>query len=82
MELWKVPPDPVLEAVAQLVSVEIPEWIGSLSELLERLPELELPANVLTRRLNVGAERLFNDYGIQYESSRNHNGRTVRLLLV
>lgn len=39
----------------------------------------ELKANVLTRKLNVSADRLYNDYGIRYESKRTHDGRTVCL---
>lgn len=81
-ELWKVPPDPVLEAVAELLSAEAPEWSGSPSELLEKLPGLDVPANVLTRRLNVSAEQLYNDYNICYESKRTHSGRMVSLALV
>lgn len=37
--------------------------------------------NVLTRKLNVSANRLYNDYGIRYESKRTHEGRTVCLTL-
>lgn len=81
-ELWKVPLDPVLEAVAGVICVDVPEWSGSPSELLERLPELDIPANVLTRRLNVSAERLFNEYSIRYGSKRTHNGRMVTLTLI
>ena len=74
-ELWKRPVDPLLEAVAGLLTTEKPEWNGSPSELLELLPEIGVAANVLTRRLNVSAERLYNDYGIRYESKRTHSGR-------
>ena len=81
-ELWKEPPDLVLEAVAGLLSAEMPEWSGSPSELLEELPQVNMPANVLTRRLNVGTERLNNDYGIRYENGRTHNGRVIRLVLI
>ena len=80
-ELWKEPPDPVLEAIAKVVSQEQQEWSGTASELLEHLPELEMQPNVLTRKLNIGTERLLTEYGIQYESSRGHNGRTVSLRL-
>jgi len=33
-ELWKQPPDPILEAIAKLVTVELPVWNGTASELL------------------------------------------------
>jgi RecA-family ATPase len=81
-ELWKEPVDPVLESVARVVSEETPEWSGTASELLELLPDVELPPNVLTRKLNIGTERLFVDYGIRYESTRGHSGRMIKLELL
>ena len=33
-ELWKQPPDPLLEAVSRLLSQDAPEWNGSPTELL------------------------------------------------
>ena len=36
-ELWKQPPDPVLEAVSKMVSAENPDWEGSPTELAETL---------------------------------------------
>ena len=36
---------------------------------------------MLTRKLNVSADRLYNDYGIRYESKRTHEGRSVSLKL-
>jgi hypothetical protein len=80
-ELWKLPPDPLLEAVAKMLTPEQPEWSGTPTELLEQLPGVEVPANVLTRKLNVSADRLYNDYGIRYESRRTHEGRMVNLKL-
>lgn len=80
-ELWKEPADPLLEAVSKLLSPDSPEWSGSASELIDNLGGLETQPNVLTRRLNIGADRLWNEYGIRYESSRNHAGRIVKLAL-
>ena len=80
-ELWKLPPDPLLEAVAKMLSPEQPEWSGTPTELLERLPGVSIQANILTRKLNVSADRLYNDYGIRYESKRTHEGREVKLTL-
>ena len=71
-ELWKLPPDPLLEAVAKMLTPEQPEWSGTPTELLERLPGVSIQANILTRKLNVSADRLYNDYGIRYESRRTH----------
>ena len=80
-ELWKLPPDPLLEAVAKMLSPEQPEWSGTPTELLERLSGVSIQANILTRKLNVSADRLYNDYGIRYESKRTHEGRVVKLTL-
>lgn len=80
-ELWKLPPDPLLEAVVKMLSPEQPEWSGTPTELLERLPGVSIQANILTRKLNVSADRLYNDYGIRYESRRTHEGRVVKLTL-
>ena len=42
---------------------------------------MKIQANILTRKLNVSADRLYNDYGIRYESKRTHEGRVVKLTL-
>ena len=80
-ELWKLPPDQLLEAVAKVLTPEQPEWSGTPTELLERLSGVSIQANILTRKLNVSADRLYNDYGIRYESRRTHEGRVVKLTL-
>lgn len=79
-ELWKEPPDPVLEAVAALVNEELPKWRGSPTELVNTL-KLDVKPNALTQRLNVNAGRLQNEYSICYESNRNHAGRFIKLTL-
>lgn len=78
-ELWKEPDDPVLEAIAKVVSEEQPEWSGTATDLLQQIPELTMQPNVLTRKLNISMERLYVDYHISYESSRGHGGRKIRL---
>lgn len=80
-ELWKAPPDPILEAIASLVTTERPEWAGTATELVQAL-QLDIKPNTLTMRLNVNAGRLLNEYNIKYESSRNRAGRRVKLALV
>jgi hypothetical protein len=79
-ELWKDPPDPVLDAVAAIVTKQQPTWSGSPTELVGRLG-LDMQPNVLTKRLNVSAGRLQDEYGIRYENNRDHNGRCIRLTL-
>ena len=53
-ELYKELPDPVLDAVAKLVSLGVREWICSPSELAEAMQK-ELSSNTLTKYLNVKA---------------------------
>ena len=79
-ELWREPPDPILEAVASVVTKAQPVWNGCPTELVKRLG-LDMKPNALTLRLNVKAGRLLNEHGIRYESSRNHSGRNIRLAL-
>lgn len=80
-ELWKAPPDPILEAVASLVTTERQEWAGTPTELAEAV-SMGIKPNALTLRLNVNAGRLFNEYGVRYENTRSHAGRWVKLALV
>ena len=78
-EIWKVPPDPILDFVSRLVTEENPEWQGSPTELVAALG-LDIKPNVLTTRLNVNAGCLAQEHGIRYESNRIHSGRYVKLI--
>ena len=80
-ELHREPPDPVLEAVARLVTLEQPEWTGSPSELAEKL-NIGMAANALTKYLNIKHGRLKDEYGISYENKAKHSGRRVTLTLM
>ena len=80
-ELWIQPPDPVLESVAKIVTEEMPYWRGSATDLLELLPEVDMIPNVLSRRLNVNAGRIYEEYGIRYQTDRTREGRYIELLL-
>ncbi len=80
-ELWIEPPDPVLEAIAALVTTDKPTWSGTATELVTAL-DVDLKPNTLTMRLNVNAGRLLNEHGIRYESSRSHAGRKITLALM
>lgn len=77
-ELWKEPPEPLLEAIAKHITDDNPKWSGTPSELVAFLG-VDMKANVLTLKLNVNAARLFNEYGIRYENRRCHDGRKVLL---
>ena len=80
-ELWVEPPDPVLEAIAALVTTDKPTWSGTATELVTAL-DVDLKPNTLTMRLNVNAGRLLNEHGIRYENSRSHAGRKITLALM
>ena len=77
-ELWKEPPEPILEAIAEIVNVNNSLWEGSPTQLAEIL-KADIPPNALTRKLNVNAGRLYNEYGISYTNKHTHSGRLIRL---
>ena len=77
-ELWREPPDPVLEAVAALVTAERSEWSGTATELIAALG-FELQPNALTKKMNVRAGKLLNDYHICYENIHARTGSRIKL---
>ena len=79
-EIWVEPPDPVLEAIAALVTAERPSWGGTATELVEAL-QADMKPNALAMRLNVRAGKLLTDYHIRYENGRSHAGRSISLTL-
>lgn len=80
-ESWKEPPDPILEAVAKLVTPQSPYWEGTPTELVTVLG-LPDQSNRLTRHLNVKAGRLLEEFGIAYENKARHTGRRITLRYV
>ena len=77
-ELWQDPPEPLLEKISKFVTADNPDWAGTATELLEKT-DADIPVNSITKRLNVNAGRLFNEYGIIYKCSRTHDGRSIEL---
>lgn len=77
-ELWKQPPDQLLENISDKITKENSEWQGTPTELVEFFG-VEMKANALTMKLNINAGRLFNEYGIRYQNKRCHDGRRVSL---
>lgn len=77
-QLWKAPPEPLLEEVAKRINDECSLWVGSPTDLVNFLG-VDIRANALSLKLNVNAGRLLDEYGIRYESKRCHGGRKVRL---
>lgn len=80
-ELWKAPPEPILEKIAKKITAGCPAWTGSPTELCAFLG-VDMPANALTQKLNVNAGRLLQEYGVQYWNRRTHAGRLVALQLI
>ena len=80
-ELHKEPPDPVLEAVAALVTAERPEWNGTATDLAAVLG-LDIQPNALTKRLNVRAGKLLLDFHIGYTNTHIRTGSRIRLAWV
>ena len=76
-ELWKQPSDPLLEAISELLTEDKSEWEGTATELLKQLPDMQLSANVLSRKLNVVNSRLINEYGIFYDNKRGHERKII-----
>ena len=79
-ELWKAPADPMLEAVAGMLTEAAPEWQGSATELIDKL-NLEVQPNVLTKKLNVLAGQLFQTFHVKYENSHGRSGSRIQLTL-
>lgn len=80
-ELWKAPPDPIVLKIAEFITTDKPKWSGNASELVEIL-KLDIAPNALTKKLNIGAGILENDFGIRYENSRTHDGRRINFELI
>ena len=80
-ELWKEPPEPLLEKISELVTNSNSLWSGTAADLIAAL-NLEMKANILTRKLNINSARLFNEYGIGYSNKHGHSSRIITLWVV
>ena len=64
---WQAPPDPVLSAVATLVSAENPEWRGTAQNIIDTLGlGSVIENNVLSRKLNTHQQQLLERYGVSF----------------
>ena len=79
-ELWKAPPNPLLEAIAALM-VEQVSWSGTATDLAEKLG-LDIKPNTLSMQLNVNAGRLIDEHNIRYKNERSYAVRSITLTLV
>ena len=77
-ELWKKPPDPLLDKISAVITVNTPVWNGSATELVSLLQE-DIQPNILTRRLNIKAGELLHEHGIEYIVKRTRNGSSISL---
>ncbi|MDO4308956.1 MAG: helicase RepA family protein [Eubacteriales bacterium] len=77
-ELWREPPEPLLEQINQRLTTDCPRWQGTATELVGWLG-VEMSPNSITRKLNVLYGRLLNEYGIFYRRDRCHEGRMIKL---
>ena len=80
-ELWKEPAEPLLDEIAKLITKDTPDWIGNATDL-SKILQVDIPVNSLTKKLNVNAGKLLNDYGISYRYTKNHEGRFLEFHLV
>lgn len=80
-QLWEEPKDMLLEQVAALVSGENKIWRGSATQMLQDLniSTDDMKPHILTRRLNVKVDRLYQDYGIYYHNKRVNKGSDITL---
>lgn len=76
-ELWKEPPEPLLDEIDELVMKDKSFWEGSATELVS-LIKVEIQPHVITRKLNILSGRLYAEHCIYYKSNRTHDGRKIR----
>lgn len=77
-ELWKAPPEPLLERIAERVTADNPQWCGTPTELCEYLT-VDIKPNAITQKLNVNVNRLTDEHKIVYHYKRTHKGRRITL---
>lgn len=77
-ELWRKPPDPLLEQVASLVQQHEGVWERSATQLCQLLG-IDLLPNALARQLNVKAGELASEHQVQYTAKRTSAGSKILL---
>jgi len=79
-DFFKEPKDELLEKISSIISKENPKWSGTATELINLL-QLDVKPNVLSRKLNVLAARLLNEYNIIFKNTRTSERRTIDFIL-
>ena len=77
-ELWKAPPEPLLDRIAERIIADNPQWCGTPTELCEYLA-VDIKPNAITQKLNVNVNRLMDEHRIAYHYKRTHEGRRITL---
>ena len=77
-ELWKAPPEPLLEKIAERVNAANPSWEGTPTELCKYI-SFDIKPSAITQKLNVNVNRLMDEYKIVYHYKRTHDGRKITL---
>ena len=77
-ELWKEPPEPLLERIAELINEANPSWSGTPTELCNYL-SFDIKPSAITQKLNVNVNRLKDEYKLAYHYKRTHEGRKITL---
>lgn len=80
-DIYKEPPDPLLQNIADTVIRNGGKWSGSATELAA-LSGADIKPNKLTLKLNINASKLRYDHGIDYKNVHTHNGRFIEFQLV
>ena len=79
-EIPDEPADPLLETIKQLLTDSGSHWEGSSTELAAVL-QTEMAPSALSRKLNIRASVLLNDYHIQYKNVHTREGSLLTLHL-
>ena len=72
------PIEPIVRKIAEFMKGQT-KWSGTASELLELLPDPDMKANILTRKLNVNVSVLYNEFGILVTRERSSFRREITL---
>lgn len=78
MERFSVKEEPVIIAVVGFMDKTDGSWSGTATDLIKELG-VDMNPIVLSKKLNVNASKLSNDYRIIYENTRTHDGRRIYL---
>lgn len=79
-ELWKEPPDPLLEAIAKMLTAEKPMWQGSATELITLLG-VDIQPNTLTKKAECKSGKTLERLQYQIQKRHTRSGSRISLTL-